>query len=84
MVAYETIAMAEGTKNAVPTELVGPGLLTLSETARALAVSQRTARRYIADGHLDAVRLGSKTIRVTSDSVNRFANASPIGNRVRH
>lgn len=54
-------------------------LLTLAEAAESHAVSQRTARRYIAEGHLDAVRLGSKTIRVKAVSVERFANATPIG-----
>jgi excisionase family DNA binding protein len=53
--------------------------VTLAEAADALAVSQRTARRYISEGHLEAVRLGSKTIRVKADSVERFANAAPIG-----
>lgn len=55
-------------------------LLTLGEAADALAVSQRTARRYIADGHLEAVRLGRRTIRVKAASIERFSNAAPLGN----
>ena len=54
-------------------------LLTLAEAADALAVSQRTARRYIADGHLEAVRLGRRTIRVKAASIERFSNAAPLG-----
>lgn len=56
-------------------------LLTLAEAADALSVSQRTARRYIAEGHLDAVRLGRRTIRVKADSIERFSNAAPLGSR---
>ena len=36
-------------------------LVSLTDTADALAVSTRTVRRYIADGQLEAVRLGRKT-----------------------
>lgn len=56
-------------------------LLTLAEAADTLAVSQRTARRYIAEGHLDAVRLGRRTIRVKAASIERFANAAPLGSK---
>lgn len=55
-------------------------LLTLAEAADALAVSPRTARRYIADGHLEAVRLGRRTIRIKAASIERFSNATPLGN----
>jgi excisionase family DNA binding protein len=41
-------------------------LVSLGDTAEMLAVSTKTVRRYIADGHLDAVRLGRKTIRIRS------------------
>ncbi len=54
-------------------------LLTLAEAADSLAVSQRTARRYIAAGYLDAVRLGGRTIRVKAESIERFSNAAPLG-----
>lgn len=59
--------------------LAGCNLLTLAETAEVLVVSRRTVRRYIADGHLDAVRLGSRSIRVKAESVERFVNAAPLG-----
>lgn len=35
-------------------------LVSIGDTADALAVSTRTVRRYIADGQLEAVRLGRK------------------------
>ena len=46
-------------------------LVSLTEAADVLAVSTKTVRRYIADGHLDAVRLGRKTLRIKLDSVER-------------
>ena len=42
-------------------------LVSLADTADALAVSTRTIRRYIADGQLEAVRLG-----VRGESVRKF------------
>ena len=55
-------------------------LVSLADTADALAVSTRTIRRYIADGQLEAVRLGRKTIRIKIDSIERFIDAKPVGN----
>lgn len=55
-------------------------LVSISETAEALAVSTRTVRRYIAEGRLEAVRLGRKTLRVKVDSIERFVDAQPVGN----
>ena len=43
-------------------------------------VSTRTVRRYIADGQLEAVRLGCKTLRIKADSIERFIDAKPVGN----
>lgn len=54
-------------------------LVSLSDAADMLAVSTKTVRRYIADGHLDAVRLGRKTIRIKVDSIDRFVEARPVG-----
>jgi len=55
-------------------------LVSLADAADALAVSTRTVRRYIADGQLDAVRLGRKTLRIKLDSIERFIDARPVGN----
>ena len=55
-------------------------LVSLTDAADALAVSTRTVRRYIADGQLDAVRLGRKTLRIKVDSIERFIDARPVGN----
>lgn len=55
-------------------------LVTLADAADALAVSTRTVRRYIADGQLEAVRLGRKTLRIKADSIERFIDAKPVGN----
>ncbi len=54
-------------------------LVSLTDAADILAVSTKTVRRYIADGHLDAVRLGRKTIRVKVESIDRFIDARPVG-----
>lgn len=55
-------------------------LISLTDAADALAVSTRTVRRYIAEGQLEAVRLGRKTIRIRVDSIERFIDARPVGN----
>lgn len=55
-------------------------LVSLTDASDALAVSTRTIRRYIADGQLEAVRLGRKTIRIKIGSIERFADAKPVGN----
>lgn len=55
-------------------------LVSIGDAADALAVSMRAVRRYTADGHLDAVRLGHKTLRIKVDSIERFIDARPVGN----
>jgi excisionase family DNA binding protein len=55
-------------------------LVSLADAADVLAVSTRTVRRYIADGQLEAVRLGRKTLRIKVESVERFIDARPVGN----
>ncbi len=54
-------------------------LVSIGDAADALAVSTRTVRRYIADGQLEAVRLGRKTLRIRVDSIERLIDARPVG-----
>jgi excisionase family DNA binding protein len=62
------------------TATISRRLVSLADAADALAVSTRTVRRYIADGQLDAVRLGRKTLRIKVESIERFIDARPVGN----
>lgn len=62
------------------TATISHRLVSLADAADALAVSTRTVRRYIADGQLQAVRLGRKTLRIKVDSIERFIDARPVGN----
>ena len=55
-------------------------LVLLADATDALTGSTRMIRRYIADGQLDATRLGRKTLRVKVDSIERFIDARPVGN----
>lgn len=56
-------------------------LVSIADAADALAVSTRPIRRYIAEGQLEAVRLGRKTLRIKVASIERFINAKSVGNR---
>jgi excisionase family DNA binding protein len=53
--------------------------LSRTDAADILAVSTKTVRRYIAHGHLEAVRLGRKTLRIKVDSIDRLIDARPVG-----
>jgi excisionase family DNA binding protein len=53
-------------------------LVSLPEAAEILAVSVKTVRRYIAAGDLDAVRLGRRTIRIKTESLDRLIDAHPV------
>ena len=47
-------------------------LLTVSEAADRLTLSERHVRRLIAKGNIAATRLGPHTLRVAADEVERF------------
>lgn len=49
-------------------------LLTVSEAANVLRVSQRTIRRMLADGRLNAVFLG-RSVRLSSSSIEELIHA---------
>lgn len=53
-------------------------LVSLPEAADILGLSVKTVRRYIASGDLDAVRLGRRTIRIKTDSLDRLIDAHPV------
>ena len=61
------------------TATISRRLVSFADAADALAVSTRTFRRYVAEGQLDAVRLGRKTLRIKVDSIERFIDARPVG-----
>ena len=53
-------------------------LIPLTEAAEILAVSVKTVRRYVAAGELDAVRLGRRTIRIKTESLDRLIDTHPV------
>lgn len=53
-------------------------LVSITATAQILSVSARTVRRLIAAGDLDAVRVGRRTIRVKTESIDRLIDAHSI------
>lgn len=53
-------------------------LISLAEAAETLGVSTKTVRRYIATGDLDAVRLGRRSIRVKTESIDVLIDAHPV------
>lgn len=55
-------------------------LLSLAEVAQILGVSERTARRYVSEGHMECRRLGAKTLRIPAASVEAFIDSAPVGN----
>ena len=53
-------------------------LLTIQEVAEILSVGERTVRRWIAEGELDALRVGPRNVRIPVASVERLVGARPI------
>lgn len=49
-------------------------LLTIEDVAKRLQVSQRSVRRYLADGRMKAVRMSRKIIRVRAEDLETFIN----------
>jgi excisionase family DNA binding protein len=76
----EAVVGRSRTQEVIMTATISRRLVSLADAADALAVSTRTVRRYIADGQLDAVRLGRKTLRIKVESIERFIDARPVGN----
>lgn len=53
-------------------------LVSIPVTAEILGISARTVRRLIAAGELDAIRVGRRTIRVKTESIDRMIDAHPV------
>lgn len=51
--------------------------LTIKEAAASRKVSARTIRRWIAAGHLPAVRIGPTLVRIHSDDLARLDRPIP-------
>lgn len=54
-----------------------PELIGLQTAADQLGLSYRTIRRYIADGRLNAVRVGPRSLKVAADDVDKLMQ--PVG-----
>jgi excisionase family DNA binding protein len=61
-----------------PSAIATRRLVSIADTAEILGVSAKTVRRRIASGELDAVRLGRRTIRVKTESIDRMIDAHPV------
>ena len=51
--------------------------LSVPDVAKALGLSTKTVRRYIAAGLLTAYRVGPKLLRLNADEVDRIARRIP-------
>jgi excisionase family DNA binding protein len=47
-------------------------LLNLKETADIFSVTTRTIRRWVHDGRLTPVKLGTRTLRFSREEINRI------------
>jgi excisionase family DNA binding protein len=54
-----------------------PELIGLQEAADYCDVSYRTVRRWIADGRINAVRVGPRLLKVSADDLDAFLQ--PVG-----
>lgn len=53
-------------------------LVSISAAAEILGISAGTVCRLIASADLEAVRVGRRTIRVKSESIDRLIDAHPV------
>ena len=56
-------------------------LLTIRDVADRLRVSERTVRRWIANGDLAVLRPGAsgRLVRIDPDDLSRFLHRAPVG-----
>ena len=52
-------------------------MLSVRQAAQAAAVSEKTIRRYIRSGELQAHRLGTKTVRIRRQDLNALFKPMP-------
>lgn len=60
------------------TAMTAHRLVSIAQTAEILGVSAKTVRRRIAEGELDAVRIGRRTIRIKTESIDRMIDSHPV------
>ncbi len=53
-------------------------LVSIAQAAEELSVCPKTVRRYIAQGRLEAVRIGTRTIRIRANSIDQLASSNPL------
>ncbi|GAA1953292.1 hypothetical protein GCM10009798_10580 [Nocardioides panacihumi] len=58
------------------TVAVTPRVVSLAQAATMLSVSTRTVRRYVDSGHLEAIRIGTKTLRIRVESLQRMLDGT--------
>jgi excisionase family DNA binding protein len=54
-------------------------MLTYREAGAALGVSDRTVRRMVADGELEAVDVASRSVRIPGEEIKRYIESHPHG-----
>ena len=54
-------------------------LLTVSQTAKYLKLSEKTVRRYINDGRLSASKVGNRSWRIKASDVDDYIQAHKNG-----
>lgn len=51
--------------------MAGKKLITVADVVQQFGLSERTVRRYLAEGRLSAVRVGPRLIRLDAEQVER-------------
>lgn len=60
-----------------------PDVLTMQEAADMLRVTERTVRRMIKDGRLEAAWLGARTVRIPKSSVLKLLTVADMSGTVK-
>ena len=62
---------------AAPVSLDAP-LLTVTEIAARLQISEKSVRRRIRDGIIHKAQIGGRTVRISSDELQRLIAGTPL------